>query len=311
MNFTSLQCFVIAKEEMNFTKAAKRLYISQQSLSTHIAKLEEHYGVRLFDRNPPLTLTKAGEALYPYARALLDTKKQSEQALQDVKDFRNTDLKIGISHYRSNAMLPMILPEYHKLYPNVRLQLLEGKLTEITEALYKGKVDLILSYQSDDTKNFRSEVMCEEKIMIAVPQDIFTGYFSVHEQQELLQRKKLSLAELAHCPFIKMGENTWTAGFLDAYCSEQELEIKTILETTSINVMVSLCVAGLGVIVCPDIYLSDRELRREKLAKLKIFELDYQMKDSNIAINFLKNKYQPQAAKEFIKMAKAVFSKLE
>lgn len=310
MNFISLQCFVVATEEMNFTKAAKRLYISQQSLSTHIAKLEEHYGMRLFDRTPPLTLTKAGEALYPYARALLYTKKQSEQALQDVKDFRNTDLKIGISHYRSNAMLPMILPEYHKQYPNVRLQLLEGKLSEITEALYKGKVDLILGYESNDTKNVQSEVLYEEKLMIAVPEDIFNAYFSTQEQQRLLRCKKLLLEDVADCPFIKMGQNTWTAGFLESYCQEKDLEIKTVLETTSINAMVSLCVAGLGVIVCPDIYLTDRELRKEKLAKLKIFELDYPTKDREIAVNFLKNKYQPQAAKEFIKMAKVVFSRL-
>lgn len=54
MNFLNLRYFIVTAEEMNFTKAAKRLFISQQSLSNHIAKLEDHFGVRLFDRNTPL-----------------------------------------------------------------------------------------------------------------------------------------------------------------------------------------------------------------------------------------------------------------
>lgn len=309
MNFVSLQCFVIAKEEMNFTKAAKRLYMSQQALSAHIAKLETYYQVKLFDRSPPLTLTKAGEVLFEYAQDILTIKQQAEQALQDVKDFRNSDLKIGISHYRSNAMLPIILPRYHAQFPNVRLKLLEGKLAEINEALYKGKVDLILGYESGDVKNIKSETLYEERIMVAIPENIFAEYFSQAQQQILLQREKLSFEELLHCPFIKMGQNTWTAGVFETYCRDKELELKIVLETTSINAMVSLCVEGLGIIICPDIYLTERELRKEKLAKLKIFELDYQMPDREIAINFLKNKYQSQAAKEFIKMAKNIFAR--
>ena len=62
-SLTSLKCFAAAAEELNFTRAAKRLFISQQALSSHISKLEEYYGVRLFDRGIPMTLTDAGRAL--------------------------------------------------------------------------------------------------------------------------------------------------------------------------------------------------------------------------------------------------------
>ncbi len=58
-SLTSLKCFAAAAEELNFTRAAKRLFISQQALSSHISKLEEYYGVRLFDRGIPMTLTDA------------------------------------------------------------------------------------------------------------------------------------------------------------------------------------------------------------------------------------------------------------
>ena len=65
MNFRNLQYFLAAAEEKNFTHAARRLYISQQSLSGHVAKLEEELGVPLFERGPELKLTYAGERFQP------------------------------------------------------------------------------------------------------------------------------------------------------------------------------------------------------------------------------------------------------
>lgn len=60
--------FVVAAEEMNFTRAAVKLYISQQSLSNYIAKLEAAVGMELFNRQNTLTLTAAGESLYHNAK---------------------------------------------------------------------------------------------------------------------------------------------------------------------------------------------------------------------------------------------------
>ena len=57
MNLKSIEYFLITVEEMNFTRAAGRLYISQQALSSHISRLEEEYGIRLFERRPALSLT--------------------------------------------------------------------------------------------------------------------------------------------------------------------------------------------------------------------------------------------------------------
>ena len=63
INFLNLEYFLVAAEELNFTRAAKRLYISQQSLSNHISNLEKEFDVVLFNRTSPLTLTYAGQAL--------------------------------------------------------------------------------------------------------------------------------------------------------------------------------------------------------------------------------------------------------
>ena len=60
MDVNSLIYFIEASKDLNFTQTAKRLFISQQNLSNHIARLEEYYSVKLFERKPRLALTYAG-----------------------------------------------------------------------------------------------------------------------------------------------------------------------------------------------------------------------------------------------------------
>lgn len=77
MNFTNLKYFSVLAEELNFTRAAKRLYISQQALSSHINKLEQHYQSQLFIRTTPLELTPAGQCLYLFAKETLIYEKMT------------------------------------------------------------------------------------------------------------------------------------------------------------------------------------------------------------------------------------------
>ena len=113
LNFLNLEYFLVASEELNFTKAAKRLYISQQSLSNHISNLEKEFGVTLFNRTVPLTLTYAGQVLQKRARQFLDLREETYHEIDDIKDFTKGQLIIGMSHTRGRKILPEILPVYH------------------------------------------------------------------------------------------------------------------------------------------------------------------------------------------------------
>ena len=78
MNLKSIEYFLITVEEMNFTRAAGRLYISQQALSSHISRLEEEYGIRLFERRPALSPhAGGGEEMYFYGSRILEAERES------------------------------------------------------------------------------------------------------------------------------------------------------------------------------------------------------------------------------------------
>ena len=110
INFLNLEYFLVAAEELNFTRAARKLYISQQSLSNHISNLEKEFDVILFNRTSPLTLTYAGRALKTRARELLDLRDETYKEISDIKDFSTGQLSIGVSHTRGRVILPEVLP---------------------------------------------------------------------------------------------------------------------------------------------------------------------------------------------------------
>ena len=76
MNFLHLKYFLMVAKELNITRAAERLYISQQSLSNHISNLEKELETKLFVRSPKLSLTYAGEQLVDTATQILDLQSQ-------------------------------------------------------------------------------------------------------------------------------------------------------------------------------------------------------------------------------------------
>jgi len=189
MNFLNLRYFIVTAEEMNFTKAAKRLFISQQSLSNHIAKLEDHFGVRLFDRNTPLTLTDAGESLLRSARKILNVKQEAELQLQDIRDFRSAVLTIGVPNTRGAVILPPLLTKFGREFPQVQIRLVEGTSNEITDSLYKGDVDFTIGFELDAPDKIRTEVLHEEHTLIVVPDNILNEYFSEEERLCTIQER--------------------------------------------------------------------------------------------------------------------------
>lgn len=307
MNFLNLRYFVAVAEELNVTNAALSLGISQQALSGHIAKLEAYFGQRLFDRTPPLRLTEAGTRLYENARRMLDLKKITERELQEIKDFRGGELTIGVTSARAAFVLPTLLSEFHHLFPQVRLHLLEGNSPDIMEALYKGKVDLTIGFEMDDPQNVQTYFLQDEYSVIVVPLRILQEYFA--DGSRTFCRKPLKLGFFSHCPFVTIKPTTWAGSIFENCCREEGFTPNVIIETGHIMTMISLCIAGVGVIVCPHIFLQGSEsfLSQSRRKKVRIFPLDYEPAHRQITVNCLRNRLQTRVIRQFIAMAKNVY----
>ncbi|EGO65257.1 LysR family transcriptional regulator [Acetonema longum] len=309
MNFLNLEYFLIAAEELNFTKAAKRLYISQQSLSNHIAKLEEHFGLPLFDRTPPMTLTSAGLSLVKRARSLLDAKNETELELQDIKDFRSGYLSVGVTHARGTVILPMVLPPFHRMFPQVKLQLVEGTSQQLEDALLNGNVDLTIGFKPANASNVESEMLLDETSVLVVPHPLLKKYLP-GKSLELCNTAAAPVREiLRQCPFVTISATTWAGAILERYCRKTGITPRVVVETVNIATLVALCLEGMGAIVCPRIFLHklNIQLNAEKLRHVSIYPLDLEPEHHVIALNYMKHKYLSQSAREFIRITKEIF----
>ena len=83
MNNISLYYFITVAQELNITKAAEKLFITQQSLSEHIKKLEKTYNAVFFERHPRLKLTYQGEQMLAYAQKVVEAEQELDEKLQD------------------------------------------------------------------------------------------------------------------------------------------------------------------------------------------------------------------------------------
>lgn len=308
INFLNLEYFLVAAEELNFTKAAKRLFISQQSLSNHISNMEKEFDVILFNRTTPLTLTYAGQALKSRARQILALKEETYRELADIKDFSVGQLVIGLSHTRGRVILPEVLPVYKDRFPNIDLRLLEGNSTEMAAALLHGDIDLMIDLLPFHVENIETVPICEEEILLVVPdsvlQNAFPGQFD-EVKARLSEHTDLSL--LQNCPFLLIHQGNRVRTIADEMFEEAQITPRIVLETENIETVLALSMKGMGITFYPKMFISghrDIQNRFGDKPSLNFYSLDYTKAHGTLAIGYHKGHYMSQATREFIRIVK-------
>lgn len=307
MNFLNLEYFLAAAEELNFTKAAKRLYISQQSLSTHITKLEEYFHAPLFDRTPPLTLTKEGNCLVRRTKELLRIREETIKEINDIRDFKSGELTIGCTRLWGRVILPHVLPDYSSRFPNIRLHLIEGSASEVESSLQQGRVDLSIGYVPTDCSNLAVDIICKEKMVLLVPyRQLEKLYPDSLREVKLALRETSDLSLLKDCPFLVM-DPTSNMGAATANIFRSAGFVPQIaLQSGNLETLMALCFQGMGSMFCPEVLVAEGLSRKDPTLSdaLGIYPITHQIAQRYLSINHLKNKYLPHAAEEFIQLTK-------
>ncbi len=306
INFLNLEYFLVASEELNFTRAAKRLYISQQSLSNHISNLEKEFQVQLFNRTTPLTLTYAGQALQKRARQLIYLRDETYRELADIKDFTVGRLSIGMTYTRGRFILPAVLPAYKERFPNIDLRLVEGNSEELARDLVNGEIDLLIDLLPISAEQVETIPIYDEEILLFVPDVVlereFPGRFE-EVKQLLAQHTDLTL--LADCPFLLLREGNRVRTIADEMFEEAQITPNIVLETENIETVRDLCMRGMGITFYPRMFIigdEDNFDRGMKLFNLNCYSLDNPHAHSTLAIGFHKGRYMSQATHEFINL---------
>ncbi len=183
MDFESLQYYVVLANTLNMTKAASQLFITQQTLSNRIRRLESELGVTLFNRKPSLSLTDKGELLLSFSNKVLRDKYTLMKQLQEESETGIKPIRFGTYQTYTNTLFSYSILNFKKKYPDAEILLSDFTSRELIEQLYEGKQDLIVSMQNADDESIETTILLTEPIYFCVSDVLMEKYYPGSSRQ--------------------------------------------------------------------------------------------------------------------------------
>ena len=305
VNFLHLKYFLMVAEELNITRAAERLYISQQSLSNHIGHLEKELNVKLFTRSPKLSLTYAGDQLVQTATQILDLHSQFLIKVGDINRNYLGVLRVGISHTCGLAMLPNILPAFREEFPMVEFSLFEGNSNQLEDELAHGRVDLIICFQPIIMEGVTTVPLTEQRLMMVVPRTFTDQLFGNRAEEVRAQfAEGADISAFQTMPFILIKKGNRTRNIIDQYFSRYFFKPKLILETENTVTTLAMAQSGVGVTICPELFLRALPPAPASATGVDVFPLSDPSTFSKLVVGYRGDRYLSHFGERFIDMAR-------
>ena len=179
-NSSILNYVATVAEERSISNAAKKLYISQPSLSQSIIALEKSLGVALFDRSiVPLGLTDAGKVFVDAANRVLNIEREMIEQINDISHNGSSNIVVGISSFRNSTIMPRVIPSFRELYPTVHITLIEETNEPVMEMLTSGKIDMAFVTNSDSKDLTYIKLFSDRAVLVLGKKHELCGNYAV------------------------------------------------------------------------------------------------------------------------------------
>lgn len=176
MNDRQLKYILTIAKEKNLSAAARKLYISQPSLSNLLDSVEKELGIKLFERRSSgMIPTAAGELYIQAAQRILGIISDLDQQLSEIKDQARGKLAIGSSQKKSALLFPYIIPRLKQLYPLYSIKLVEETMEVLAEMLTAGDLDIAFLYSNYDIPNTEAVLFSREEVTLVGPSSFSSG----------------------------------------------------------------------------------------------------------------------------------------
>ena len=204
----------------NITEASKELLISQPAISKSIKNLEEQLGGQLFTRNKRgVILTEEGKEFYKYIKHAIEYINNAENKFTQLINLETGTIKIGISTTLTKTFLLPYLEEFHKLYPNINIEIITNITSELIPKLRNGLIDIvIMNISKKDYGNDIQITKCNE----------IHDCFVVNNTYKDLLNKQISLKELNN--YIQQFGQSFMTGSGSCFILDTKLNMKKVIK---------------------------------------------------------------------------------
>jgi DNA-binding transcriptional LysR family regulator len=286
-----LQVFTTVARLLSFTKAAETLHMTQPAVTFQIRQLEEYFNARLFDRtHNRITLTETGELVRVYADQIIEKYKEMDNAVRTLTGEVQGPLVIGASTTIGDYVIPEILGEYQRKFPDVTIRLNISNTQGIIYMVENNEIDIGIVEGPVENKNLTTEVCWYDELVLACAPD-----------HPLAKKSKVKVDDIIEFAFIGREEGSGTRDVFTHYIESHGNSadsLNRILEFTSPESIKAAVGAGLGVTV-----QSIATLQKEiALGLLSTVPLDPPL-NRPFSLVYQRQKFRVQAMEKFLQFA--------
>ena len=308
MNFKTLRYFLVISETLNFSKAAEKLYISQQALSNCIKSLESELGVKLFNRRKNIALTYAGVRFMSYASEILSLEQRMRTEMEGLQSQEKGILRVSVNETRAAALMPAVMKHIYREFPYVEVTLIEGDAVRVSDSLLTNEADIGIGLGLRQS-GILSETLISEHLCILIPKAILQSAIGEEYPQKLSELcSHFDIKQFKNVPLIMLNKTMPIRQWVDEYLAEESFLPNILFEATSLQTMFAMVCAGLGMGICTGSFLLSfqPELERNR-GNLLVFPI-YSVNRRNLCVFYRANNCQTEYSKRLIQLVKEYYS---
>jgi LysR family transcriptional regulator, low CO2-responsive transcriptional regulator len=230
-----LKAFVTVARHLSFARAAEELHLTPPAVSLQVSQLERDVGLPLFDRRAKtVSLTMPGEYLLVYARRMLSTLKEADDAMARLRGAQTGRITIGMVS-TAKYFLPRLLALFREEHRGVELRMSIGNREQLIAQLRDAEVDLAVMGRPPREIEVRAEQFAEQPhSIVAAP---------VHR---LAERREIPPAMLSGEEFIVREHGSGTRAAMEQFFRESRIAPAQVMETTSNETIKQAVIANMG-----------------------------------------------------------------
>lgn len=287
VNFNNYKVFYIVAKNLNITKAAQELFISQPAVTQTINKLEQELNQKLFVRNNKgLRLTSFGNEIFLRVENGILSLSQIKQDSQNFGSLNQGSLVIGAGTHITKAVLAKPLAKFKKQFPNITIAIKDNKKEVMLQMLSVGEIDLFLSNNLclDNEKFDFVKLFTDKRVFVA-------------SKEFLQQNKSLKFVDIANNNLITLSKGSSSRQDLEEIAKKQKLQIFSKLEVEGYSSVINMVSFGFGVGFLPEFLVKD------EIENKQFFVIDVGIKIPSTDYGIILNKnHLTKAASVFVEM---------
>ena len=292
MEFKQLEAFVAVVDYGSFSEAARKLYLTQPTISTHIRSLEEELHTRLIIRTTKkLTITPKGYQLYDSAVRMLDIRNN---LFENFTGSKKQIIDLAASTIPSSYLLPELMAGFGRMYPDVYFHSWQTDSAGAISRVLDGSVDLALTGQNTGDDSCIFIPFCQDDMVIATP---------VNDHYLQLKERPVTFSDFLKDPIIIRERGSGTKKEMDIFLENAGIEPSSLNVVAGMNDLESIkksLVNGLGISI-----LSARSaVDLKKTKQILLFPLEETAHKRSFYIVYSKNRILKAHVRQFIQYVK-------